>query len=108
MIPAEVMVPVLAAVLWHLGALATLTYKIRTLYPPWLESWMSCPACSGTWMGAGVTLVLGERFLGFEGRTLPALVLAGLWCTFWVPLLAWVHTKALATLHDEEEPDAEG
>lgn len=97
----EIVIPILATVAWYLAGMAELTRAIWSRYPARLDRWVQCPACFGTWAGAGVALALNLPVLGFPGRSLPALVLAGLWCTFWVPLCAWALYRALSTFHQE-------
>ncbi len=91
--------PILATTLWHLLALATLTQAIWSRYPQPVLRWARCPACAGTWYTA---LLFG---LLAPNPDLGQLVLAGLWGTFWVPLLGWLHYHALAGLYDPGTED---
>ncbi len=97
MVPAEIYIPVLATVTWYLAVAAQITEVLWKHYPPRFEAFMACPACAGTWIGLAWELALGARFLGYP-RPL-ALALAGLWCTFSVPVLAWLLLRSLNAVY---------
>ena len=97
--PAELVVPILGTVVWYLTSMAVITQALWSRYPEWLDNWTTCPARSGTWWCVGTSVALNREFLGFEARSLPGLVLAGLWGTFFVPLFAWALTTCLRRIH---------
>lgn len=103
--PPEVVVPVLAAVVYYLGALAMVTRPLWRRYPPWLSRWACCPACAPTWYGGIIAYVLDVAFLGYRARTAGAIILAGAWCMFFVPLLSYVHAYALQRMQVELPPE---
>lgn len=54
-----ILVPFIATAFWYLGALALITERPRQLIADrcsWLSALLRCPACSGTWYGAGLAL----------------------------------------------------
>lgn len=91
----EVAIVIVGTVFWYLFSQAELTQRLWQRYPRWLDAWASCPACSGTWFTALAALLLDVPVLGYEARSLPALVLAGLWGCFWVPVASWALVQAL-------------
>jgi hypothetical protein len=101
-----VLVPVLATVVWYLMAAATLTRPLWSRYPAWLESWATCPACAPTWYGAAIAAVFEHFrhwvFFGVAGWA--SWVLAGLWCTFFCPLLAERLYTTMRAMHPDPEP----
>lgn len=94
-VPPEVTIVVIGTVFWYLFSQAELTRFIWSRYPAWLDSWASCPACSGTWFTSLAALVLDFPVLGYAAHTAPALVLAGLWGCFFVPLASWLLVMSL-------------
>ena len=46
--------PVLTAVFYYLSARATITEPLWRRYPPALDRFLSCAACSGFWYGLGL------------------------------------------------------
>jgi hypothetical protein len=103
-----ILIPVLATTLWYLAGMAQLTRALWSRYPAWLDEWVRCPACFGTWAGAAVALVLDLPMGTAPGWTPAGLVLAGLWATFWVPLLANLHHRSLTYFHPPGDDDAQG
>lgn len=112
-------VPVLATTVWYLAAAAEITEAFWSRYPRSVDNWARCPACSGTWWGLGWALPLiyfGDwSFFGLRGAA--GCVLAALWCTFWVPILARRMYEDLTALHPpkhvtkfrlESEPETSG
>lgn len=97
-------VPIIATSLWYLLSQAVITRWLWSRYPEWLDSWAQCPACSGTWLGAGTSAFLGQEFLGHPARSLIGLVLAGLWSLFGVSVGAWVLDFCLRTRGGSHEP----
>lgn len=99
--------PVLATTLWYLAGSATLTKAIWSRYPPWLDTWVQCPACFGTWAAALAAMVLnlayGWTFFGVDG--LAGWALTALWGTYWVPLLGVRLYKDLISLHEGDHTE---
>jgi len=100
---------VLVAVGYYLLARAKLTRPLWLRYPAWLDAWATCAACSGTWIGAGTVYATGKT-LGWSFASLPpaslqGVILGGLVACYTTPLLALVHTYALATLTPAEPTD---
>ncbi len=93
--PPELAIVILGTVLWYLVSQAEITTFLWSRYPRWFDDWASCPACSGTWFTALVALVLDVPVLDYAARSWQALVLAGLWGCFWVPVASWVLVKSL-------------
>lgn len=94
--------PVLSAALYYLGCRAQITAWLWSRYPPRLDRFMLCAACSGTWFGfalaAGLGYPLKIPFAGLTGAAWYTPFIVGgvtLWTT---PLLAVVHIKALEVL----------
>lgn len=102
-----ILVPVLSTVTWYLLSAATLTSFIWSRYPPWLERFMICPACSGTWYGAGWSAVFyyvhGWKLFGLGAPW--TIVYGSLWSMFFVPLLAWVFYRALSLFQENRHED---
>ena len=101
--PTWVLVPILATVVWYLASMATITRWLWSRYPDWLDSWATCPACSGTWYSVAVYWILGRPLFDFPARSLAGTVACGLTGTFFVPLLAWALAAALRNVHQEQK-----
>lgn len=101
-----VLVPVLATVTWYLVSMATITRPLWSRYPDWLLAWTECPACSSTWYGTAIAgafeLATPLSFFGLRGPVTWAL--AGLWCTFFCPLLARRLYGALIEMQAHGDP----
>jgi hypothetical protein len=101
----ELAAPVLSAALWYLFSGAEITRWLWSRYPRWLEKFMVCPACSGTWYGAGWAATLGYGFgwtwFGVEAPL--SIPLVALWCMALVPLVSWAQYKAMTALALPEE-----
>lgn len=101
--------PILTAVFYYLGARAMLTEPLWRRYPPRLDRFMNCAACSGFWYGLGLGIfghTLGVPFLGATSWSTPfAVALMSIW---WTPVMAAVMERALQALgHDDAtDPDA--
>lgn len=97
----EFVIFTLAATTWYLGAAAEVTAPLWRRYPPWLDRWATCAACSGTWYTAGWALALrhlrGWSFFGLQDPL--GIVLVALVGTWVVPILAAIHVKALRAIH---------
>jgi hypothetical protein len=53
---------ILSTALYYLGSRAMITQPLWSRYPPGLARFADCPACSGTWYGAGLAVGLGRTF----------------------------------------------
>jgi hypothetical protein len=98
----EILLPVVSTFLFYLGGHAAITQWLWSRYPAWLEAWAMCPACAATWYGVALGWVSG-RWLDLSLFGLPphhwgTLLVAGAWCAFWTPLLAWCHLRALGAV----------
>lgn len=116
---AAILIPVLGAVIYYLGFWAVLTERIWSSYGPRTKAFMKCPACMGTWT-AGIIAVgawlAGIPFLFFpplfqqapHALYVPGLrwitpIVAALWGTFWIPILAEKHLRSLLSIPEVEE-----
>jgi len=96
-----ILILVLPAAFWYLGARAEVTRFLWTRYPPSIAKFMDCAACSGAWYGA--SLGLSGYFLGFS---LPFIqptdpltpAVTGLVTMLTTPMIAALHIKALEFL----------
>jgi hypothetical protein len=81
---------------------ATITEWLWSRYPYWLDSYLSCTACSGFALGLIAAVVGGWcfdfDFLGFAGRTWMAVLASGMSAMVVVPIIAWAQTNALIQL----------
>jgi hypothetical protein len=97
--------PVLSVVAWYLAGSAKITKPLWSRYPPWLDAWALCPACSGTWYGFASAALLGLAGWSFFGIVGPlAWVLGALWSTFFTPILARRMYEDLIALAPGERP----
>lgn len=87
---------ILAYVGHYLIGRATLTKWLWSRYPKWLDEWATCPACSGTWMGALAAVWLRRDVFDFPGSDPTTWLIMALVCCFTTPLLAYVHLYALS------------
>lgn len=88
--------PVLTAVFYYLGARAVITEPLWRRYPPRLDAFLSCAACSGFWYGLGLGVAGWTQdvpFLGMTGWNTPILV--GLMAIWWTPVMAMVMERSL-------------
>lgn len=93
-----VLYPLLCTAAFYLLAQAKLTHFLWERYPPALDEFMSCPACTGFWYGLGCGFLgwwLEIDFLGLDPRHWTTLVLVGLCSITWTPLLSNLHTRAM-------------
>lgn len=95
-------VVILAESLYYLGARAEITRFLWSRYPRWLDKFMACAACVGTWYGSTLTLGtgfgLGWDFPGLPGTAWHTSVVVGLITLFTTPILAKHHIAALLEL----------
>ena len=107
-----ILYPVLATALYYLGARARITYALWSRYPPWLDHWASCSACSGAWYTAVLAMIFGWwrgwEFFGLSLKNPAFVVVALLWGTVTTPLLAYLHTFALVAMQDPSPQDPQG
>jgi hypothetical protein len=101
--------PLLTAAAFYLGSQAVITRAIWSRYPKWLDSFMSCAACSGFWYGVLVALLGWWKewtFLGLPGRDPVTVIVVGLCSIVWTPLLAYHHLVAMTAISqgDGEAP----
>lgn len=103
--------PILTASLWYLASRAKITEPIWSSYGTGSFAYMmDCAACAGFWWGAvvhNIGLVCGLPVFGVtDGWTqvmlTPVIMLMSTW---WTPVLAAVHDKAMMQLgHTIEAP----
>jgi hypothetical protein len=86
----------------YLGYRAMITKFLWSRYPPWLNYYMGCTACSGLLYGIAVAVAIGLPydlpFLGLPGRSWVTIPVVGLGSMVWTPILAYVHVYALLGL----------
>jgi hypothetical protein len=98
---------------YYLMARALVTQWLWSRYPPALDRFFWCAACSGFWYGLAVAFAIGWwrdlPFLGLPGRFWLTPIAVGLGSIVWTPLLAKKHVEALLYLgeSDKVEPGAE-
>lgn len=100
----------LSTALYILGSRAKITSWLWSRYPPWIEYWALCPACSGFWYGVLLAMVVGMPlempFLGLDPGAPYTPPIVGLWALVTTPILAhhsvlgWAQ---LAVVDDERE-----
>ena len=107
-IATAVIYPVLAASLYMLGARDKITAPIWCRYPAWLDKFMTCAACSGTWYGAGLAILgagFNLPFLGLPGYHIGTVVVVALYTKILTPIIAQSHIVALMyTSDDPQDP----
>lgn len=94
----------------YLLSRAEITRWLWSKYPPWLDRWALCPACSGTWI-AGFIGILGAllklSFLGLPGRNIFTVIAIALCGTVWTPILGYLHIKCLLLSSGDSGDDNE-
>jgi hypothetical protein len=96
----------------YLGARAVITRAIWSRYPKWLDGFMLCAACAGTWYGFLVGMLgwwLRLPFLGLSGRLWVTPILVGGCSMIWTPIVAYLHDTAMRRMEAarlESMPDA--
>jgi len=92
----------LTTAMYYLAYRAMITKFLWSKYPPWLDYYLGCSACSGFLYGVTVAVAIGLPydlpFLGLAGRSWLTPVLVGLGSMVWTPILAYVHVYALLNL----------
>jgi len=84
--------------LYYLGIQAKITHFLWERYPPALEEFMACPACTGFWWGvgcAGLGYWQGWDFLCLASDNWLVFPLIGLCSIIWTPLLSRIHTMSM-------------
>jgi len=90
--------PLLCCALYYLGAQATITEAVWSRYPARLDTFMSCPACTGFWYGAacaGLGWWQDWAFLGLDGRHWLTPGIVALCSIVWTPIVSAHHTRAM-------------
>jgi hypothetical protein len=115
-VTALVLYPLLTTALYYLGAKAMITSPLWSRYPPWLDSFLSCAACAGTWYGALVAVVVGLPLdldvgaLSSRAWSTPFLVAGA--SMVWTPLVAALHVHAIGMIEGQivasGDPDPDG
>jgi len=97
-----ILYPLLTTALYYLFARAVVTRWLWSKYPPWLDGYTLCAACSGTLYGVVVAFAIGWTqdlpFLGLSGRFWITPFVVGLGSLVWTPILGDVHVRALLQL----------
>jgi hypothetical protein len=97
-----VLYSLLTTALYYLFARAMITKPLWSRYPPWLDYYTMCAACSGFAYGVVVALAIGWTqdipFLGLPGRFWVTPVVVGLGSIVWTPILGDFHVRALQNL----------
>ncbi len=87
---------------YYLAVRAEVTRFLWTHYPPRLDRFLWCSACSGFWYGVVVAFAIGWTqdlpFLGLGGRFWLTPILVGLGSMIWTPIVANVHVNSLLQL----------
>ena len=90
--------PLLTTAAFYLLAQAHLTSFLWSRYPPTLDKFMGCPACTGFWYGLGCGALgrwLDIAFLGLDTQHWLTPVLIGLCSIIWTPLVSNLHYRAM-------------
>ncbi len=107
-----ILYPLLCGAAWYLGSYAKITAPVHTRLPGWLQSYLTCPACSGTLYGFLVAVVLGRGyglpFLGLSGdEGLMPILVAG--CSMiWTPVVGAVLMRAMTSIEGDVRELTEG
>jgi hypothetical protein len=94
--------PLICVAIFYLGSQALIMEWLWSRYPPRLDAFMSCPACTGFWLGLGCGALgwwLQIPFLSLDSRHFATPILIGLCSITWTPLLANLHTRAMTYAH---------
>ena len=92
----------LSASVWYLLARAMITKWLWSRYPPWLDSFTGCAACSGFWIAGTLALVLGRGLsiavLDLDPYAWYYAPVVGICGIAWTPLVAYLHQEAMMRL----------
>jgi len=95
-----ILYPLLTTAAFYLLAQAHLTSFLWSRYPAKLDTFMSCPACTGFWYGGLGCGFLGWwldlAFLGLDPGHWLTPVLIGLCSIVWTPMISNLHTRAMS------------
>ena len=103
----------LTSALYYLLARAMITRWLWSKYPPWLDYYTTCAACSGFLYGVLCAVAIGWTqdlpLLGLPGRSVLTLAISGLGSMVWTPVIANLQINALYQLgvadpRAQEEP----
>lgn len=98
----------LCTAMYYLLARAKITEWLWSRYPPFLDYWLMCAACAGTWYGLGCG-ALGARLdlplFGLDPDHWLSFVAAGALGMVWTPIVSWVMVKAWTELLGDEPDD---
>ena len=81
-----ILYPLICVALYYLGSQALITEFLWGRYPPKLDAFMSCPACTGFWFGllcSGLGWWLQIPFLSLDPRHFATPLLVGLSAIVW-------------------------
>lgn len=96
---AEILYPILGAAFYFLGYWAKITEAIWSRYNPFVDSFMRCASCMGTWVTFGLATLFGcwkgWTFFGMPGDSPFTVIVAGLYGMVTIPLIARLHIGAL-------------
>lgn len=108
-----VLFSILSASLFYLGSRATITGWLWSRYPPGFARFADCPACTGFWNGALLSLIFGDLFdpVFTRGIVEPysialEAVLVGLCMIVLTPIVAGIMQYALGVVGHAVEPDS--
>lgn len=100
-----ILYPIVGYVLHYLLARAMITRALWSKYPPWLDTWTSCAACSGSWLTGFAALTLGIyrnwTFFDIAATNPISIILAIIWGMYWVPVLAHLHCWCMNALYSD-------
>ena len=102
---------VISSGLYYLLSRAFITYWLWSRYPIWLEHFMLCAACTGTWLGAGAAAAIGVPLdlplLGLPGASPWAIIAGAFVGMVGTPILSWIMIRTLADLATTDEDEDE-
>lgn len=105
---ALVIYPLVCCALFYLGAQAKITYWLWERYPPRLDAFMSCPACTGFWYGLGCAALgwwQNWSFLSLDGRHWLTPLIVAVCSIVWTPIVVAVHTRAMTGGYADDSAD---
>jgi len=105
------LITTLSTALYYLGSKAQITRAIWSRYPDWLDNFMLCSACFGTWAGFALGAAFGLwqhlPLLGLPGGHPATVVAAGLCTMVWTPVFADRMAGALERMHKRNYAEPE-